>query len=240
MATKKTAEKNGTNGKVEATNRISDLVPKKNATVAITAPNMVTVELRIKGTAPYVQNNFSAKARAMIRATQEAGSQSKSKKKREAKDFQECYEQAKHVSKEGWLGIPAPAFRNSMIDACRLVGFKMTHAKLSVFVLADGMGTDGTPLVKIDGEPHYHEAFVRLATGTVDLRARPMWDEWSAILRVRYDADQFSTTDVVNLLNRAGMQVGIGEGRPNSKESNGQGWGTFEVDVGELGSLLES
>jgi len=31
------------------------------------------------------------------------------------------------------------------------------------------------------------------------------------------------------LLARVGMQVGIGEGRPDSKNSAGMGWGLFEV-----------
>jgi hypothetical protein len=56
-----------------------------------------------------------------------------------------------------------------------------------------------------------------------------MFDTWSATLRVKFDADQFTVTDVVNLLSRAGGQVGIGEGRPDSKESAGMGWGTFRI-----------
>jgi hypothetical protein len=46
---------------------------------------------------------------------------------------------------------------------------------------------------------------------------------------VVYDADQFTLEDVSNLLARAGMQVGIGEGRPDSKMSAGMGWGTFRI-----------
>lgn len=65
--------------------------------------------------------------------------------------------------------------------------------------------------------------------GVADIRWRPMWEQWSAKVRVRWDANQFSAQDVVNLLSRAGMQVGIGEGRPDSKASNGMGWGMFEV-----------
>jgi len=33
----------------------------------------------------------------------------------------------------------------------------------------------------------------------------------------------------VNLIARAGEQVGIGEGRPYSKQSNGLGYGIFKV-----------
>ena len=57
-----------------------------------------------------------------------------------------------------------------------------------------------------------------------------MWQTgWEAALRVQYDADQFTRHDVTNLLVRVGLQVGIGEGRPDSRKSNGQGWGLFDV-----------
>jgi len=39
----------------------------------------------------------------------------------------------------------------------------------------------------------------------------------------------FSGADIANLVLRAGIQVGIGEGRPFSKNSCGMGWGTFEI-----------
>lgn len=198
--------------------------------VQISPPNIQVAEFRIVGTAPYVQNKFSHKAKQTIRATHEAGSTARSKKKREARDFEADYEAAQHRSKEGWLGIPAPAFRNALIDACRLVGFKMTHAKLAVWADKDGIDPeDGTPLVRIEGEPEMHVGTVRNQSGVVDLRARPMWKEWAATLRLHYDADQFSLLDITNLLHRVGLQVGIGEGRPNSKSSNGMGWGTFEI-----------
>lgn len=196
--------------------------------VEIKAPRLHVVEFEIVGTAPYVQHRFSAKAINQIIATQEAGTQAKSKKKREPKDFGDVYQQAMHISKDGWHGIPAGAFRNAMISACRTVGYKMTHAKLAAFVLADGFdAVDGTPLVRIYGTPHRHTSHARNDNGSVDIRVRPMWDDWSAVVRVRYDADMFSESDVANLLMRVGMQVGIGEGRPDSKNSAGMGWGMF-------------
>ena len=54
-----------------------------------------------------------------------------------------------------------------------------------------------------------------------------MWREWEAIVNLEYDADMIAERSVVNLLARMGRQVGIGEGRPFSKNSVGQGWGTF-------------
>jgi hypothetical protein len=117
-----------------------------------------------------------------------------------------------------------------MISACRLVGFKMTLAKLSCFVIKDDFDAEHTtPLVRIYGNSITHTRHVRNATGVVDIRARPLFPKWACNLRIAFDADQFTATDVINLVSRVGMQVGIGEGRPDSKSSAGCGWGTFRV-----------
>jgi hypothetical protein len=203
---------------------------EKEVHVTIQPPNLETAVLEIKGAAPYVQHKFSAKARQQMHETQAAGSTAKKGKKKEPKDFEAAYRDAMHVAPDGWCGIPASGLRMAMISACKLCGFQMTRAKLSIFVEPDGFDADdGTPLVRIVGEPVYTELAVRLETGTTDLRVRPMWREWSATVRVTYDADQFTLTDVANLLQRAGRQVGIGEGRADSKRSGGMGWGHFIV-----------
>jgi hypothetical protein len=225
------------NGDQTAIEMLSDLEPnvpllgrEAKAHVTISAPRMRTNMFQLEGTAPYMQARFSEKSISKIRATQEAGSQSRGKKVREARDFKADYKAAMHVSEEGWVGVPAGAFRTAMIDVCRLVGYHMTLAKLSVFVEADGIDVvDGTPLVKLKGKHEMNISGVRNATGVLDLRSRPMWRRWSIDLRVRWDEDQFSLSDVTNLLNRAGQQCGIGEGRPNSRKSTGIGFGTFKI-----------
>ena len=205
----------------------------KSAAVAvqIKPPKIETAVFNIKGTAPFVQARFSAKAMQAMKAKMLEGSTAKGKKVREARDFEDDFRQAMHVSTDGWVGIPASAFRQAIISACRLVGFRMTLAKLSVFVEADGFDkVDGIPLIRLDaGDPEMLEMAVRNQTGVADIRVRPMWREWGAAVKVRYDADQFTLSDVTNLMARVGMQVGISEGRPDSRESAGLGWGTFEI-----------
>lgn len=199
----------------------------------IPAPNMQRGEVYIRGTAPLVQHKFSAKAKAAIKAKQEAGSLANKNKRKEAKDFHAAFMEARHIALEGWDGIPAAAFRNACISACRLVGFKMSLAKLSLFIEADGWDSDeGTPLVKIiGGEPRMLESMVRIGgiQKTVDIAVRPQWLEWGCRLRFTYDADQFGANDICNLIARAGAQVGICEGRPDSSSSTGCGWGTFRI-----------
>lgn len=206
---------------------------EKKEQVVIPAPNFKTAEFFIRGTAPLVIHKFSAKAIKMIRDKQELGSVAKKGSKREPKNFTDVFNGARHISIDGWDGIPASAFRCAMISACRLVNFKMTLAKLSVFVEADGFdATEGTPLVKIIGDaPEQFESMVRIGIGgsTTDISVRPMYRKWGARLRIRYDGDQFSHADVANLLLRCGLQIGICEGRPDSKSSAGMGWGVFEI-----------
>src|SRR5262245_1864280 len=93
--------------------------------VSVPAPKFRIVELKLIGSAPFVMHKFSQKAREQIIATQKAGSQAKGKKVREPKNFDEVYAEAMHKSAGGWCGIPAGAFRNAMVSACRTVGYKM-------------------------------------------------------------------------------------------------------------------
>jgi hypothetical protein len=198
----------------------------------ISPPKFTVLTVEIEGLSPYMQLRFSQKAKGTMKDKMEAGSTARGKRTRDARDFQEDFKQAQYIGPDGWNGIPASAFRNASIDVCRMVGFKMTHARMSIFIEADGFDfLDGTPLVKLESPsaPEMTDMAVRNATGVADIRIRPMWREWSCKLRVRFDEDQFTAEDVINLLNRAGQQVGVGEGRPFSKNSNGLGMGMFTI-----------
>ncbi len=204
-------------------------------TVVISAPNEKTAIFKIVGTSPYVQQKFSEKAKAKIRATQEAGGTGKKSTKKLPKDFEECYQQAQYKPSKGvWPNgaIPATAIRAAMISACRLTDFVMTSAKQCLYVECDGFDpSERIPLIKITkGKPQRFEQALSGTKGGADIRIRPLWEPgWESIVRIRYDADRFTLTDVANLLMRAGCQVGIGEGRQASRSCAGLGWGAFEI-----------
>ena len=195
----------------------------------ISEPNIETAVFKIRGTAPYVQHKFSQKSKLKMLQAQTSTAATKAKK--EPRDLEEDYQGAFHLTKKGKMGIPCPAFRSAMISACRVAGFQMTKAKLSFFIVADDYDADdGTGMTLFaSGEPEMHQCHVRLESGVASIAVRPMWRAWTAAVKIRWDADQFSHTDIGNLLSRAGLQVGIGEGRPDSKKSHGMGWGTFEL-----------
>ena len=205
--------------------------------INIKAPNIAIVRFKIRGDSPYVQNKFSQKSLQQMKEQQERGPKA-NKKPHEAKDFEELYKGAMYFSEgEKWNGIPAAAFRSAMIRAGR-IGREaaMTDTRCTLFVVADGFDyQDSTPLVKITkGEPHRWDAYVRLQGNKTDIHPRPMWNPgWEAVVTIKYDSDFLSAESVCNLLNRAGIQVGVGEGRPFSKTSDGLGFGTFEIIGGE-------
>lgn len=206
----------------------------KAVKVTITPPNLTVHTFKIVGTEVLVQNKFPPRVLEGMAQKQAEGSTAQKKTKRDAKDFELCGKEATHYSSEGWAGLPASAFRAGLISTCRLLGFPMTKAKLCIFVVADGYETDKfgtTPLVKITkGKPTTKLFAVRNETGVADIRPRPEWaGGWEAQVKIRWDADHFTAKDILNLLARMGAQVGIGAGRHDSKDSAGQGWGTFDV-----------
>lgn len=199
--------------------------------VHIKAPNFGITVFKVKGIGPLVIHRFSAKTKNEMKQKMETGKAASSKKNRTAKLTDDSYQEARYISKEGWDGFNASSIRNAMIRACTLVDFKMTLAKMSIFVIADGWDEKEPqiPLVKIIGKPTKQEDIAKVETGQPYVTVRAAYYDWAANIKIRYDRDQFTQEDVTNLLMRSGLQVGIGEGRPFSKNSCGMGWGTFEV-----------
>ena len=204
--------------------------------VTIKAPNMAEAQFRIVGTAPLVIRRFDEKVRQEFADKIIHGSTPAGKKKHAPRQIEDIYEAAKYYGEtdgERWEGFNASAIRNAMISACRLVNFKMTLAKLSVFVIEDGRDLKDPliALVRIYGASRISEAVGRTSgmSQAPMLTIRPMYYPWESMLRIRYDADQFKLADIANLLARVGAQVGIGEGRPDSHSSAGMGWGLFDI-----------
>jgi len=135
-------------------------------------------------------------------------------------------------STEGWYGIPTTMFRHALIAyAAPSAGFVVQLAKMSVHVVADGENADGAPLVRIiEGEPSMDVSRVVLNMDRDDpyLRPRVLFRSWSARLQLRFDAKVLTFADVANLLIRAGVLGGIGEGRVGAAAAN-TGYGAFDV-----------
>lgn len=203
--------------------------------IVIPPPHDQLIQPTLTGTSPLVIGAFGPEAMEKMRREQEMGTQQAGKsRKKPPKDFNALYKDAMYIAEDGWLGLHASAVRNACISASRLVGFKMTLAKLTIFTEPDGFDRfSGKPLVRIYGEPEMFVTDVKNSNGSTDLRARPMWRKWYVTPVIRFNADQFTTEDVVNLLAHAGRSVGFGQGRADSRQSAGMGFGFFDISMEE-------
>jgi hypothetical protein len=199
--------------------------------ITIKPLRMEYITFTIIGTAPLIMNAFSQKARDTLAGTMTKGNTARTKKERPPKDFKADYEGHRHISDEGWDGIPVTALKGAMVRAAGNIGYVMTLSKCAFFIQSDGLDkVDLTPLIKIThGEPSPRMHYTRIQQ-TIDLVNRPIWAPgWEANVTIKYDSDILTKEDIANLLHRAGETVGILAGRPSSKNSVGMDCGTFVI-----------
>lgn len=174
----------------------------------------------IRGTSPLIQHKWSEKALVMMR---EKGGGKKTKD-REARNPEAEAEAATYRDSSGNYAIPVLALKSAIISAAHKdIGIEKTLVRKALFIksAADMM------LPMQCSEPVTREDSVRVGQGSADLRYRPQFDEWSVEFVIEIDADLLKPADVVNLIDRAGFGVGIGEWRP---EKGGE-YGRFQVDA---------
>jgi hypothetical protein len=187
--------------------------------------------------APLVMCRFSEKQRRIMRDKQLG----KAAEARVAKVPEDEAKGAAHTFADGsGFGLPAPAFKAALVESARFVGtgkqkvINMTYLKGAIRIMADGMEDSGVPLVRImvPGDYIVREDFVRNSSGVADIRYRPQFDTWSALLRIAH-APNVSRAQIVQLVRAAGRFNGIGEWRPMSKESKSGSWGTWRLATEE-------
>ncbi len=182
-----------------------------------------TIEIKIEGISPLLICNFAQKTITEMEAAQTKG-KGAVKGKKPPKVIEDCYNGARYLAaadamqEGGWDGVNAVSFRAAMISACRLVdGLNMTNAKQMIFVEPDGYDENMTPLVRIIGEPKMHRGTVRVGPQkTADLRYRPMYWPWAAMIRITHNPAWISAESLANLLAIAGEACGVGEWRPTA------------------------
>ncbi len=156
---------------------------------------------------------------------------------KKAKDPEQEYRDTIYFIDDKRIGFPAPAFKQAMIRGGKAMGLVMVDMQSAFFVLGEpGMNDsrdmveiipvdDGMKLIGGDGGTNMREDIVRLANKNPDLRYRAEVRKWKATLDIEYDASQVSFEQLVNMVNRAGFGVGIGDWRVEKKGD----FGRFEV-----------
>jgi hypothetical protein len=133
---------------------------------------------------------------------------------------------SKPGGKKPKYGLVASGFKKAMVRAAKPIsGIAMTDVNQTIFVHDEA---DGLVPITTRKAPRMREDIVQIGKGqgkTPDLRYRGEFEEWSAKLRIQFDADFFTGEEILNLLSRAGTTVGWGEMRPEK----GYGHGMYQI-----------
>lgn len=178
------------------------------------------IKVRIVGISPLIQHQWGEKAKRMMRE-KHAG---KKTKVRDVRDPEAEGREAMYVTDEGLPGIPAMAIKASIINAAHKdIGIEKTLVRKALFLICK----DSKMVLEMEcDEPVIKEDTVRVGMGSADLRYRPYFHKWSVDTEWEIDNELLQVADLLNLIDRAGFGVGIGEWRP---EKGGE-FGRFEVD----------
>ena len=179
----------------------------KKQTIELKDFKIRSVSIPIIGTSPLIIHAFSEKARKMIEAKQQGKSKNA---KHEIRVPEEDYENAKHKSPLGWDGFPAAGFKAAMIRGAKMIGLVMKDTQTSFFIQAD---CQETQLVRIIGDSRLRTDMVRIGMGQADVRYRPEYLDWSAILTIEYNEGMLSAEQIYQLVSAAGYGCGISECR---------------------------
>lgn len=189
---------------------------EKKTEVALSPVMLENMGIEIEGVTPLLMNKFSDREKKNMLDVQ-----LKKTREKKARDIEGEIEEKIHRLPDGAVGFPATGFKKAMTEASPyLVGMNKKLSKGSFFVLGN--------LVPIDFEEQKtNEATVRLSgRGSVAMiRFRPEFNNWSCTLDIRYNANQISPEQIVNLANLAGFHIGVGDWTPQ----HGGQYGMFKV-----------
>lgn len=222
--------------------------------VEIKAPDYRTVVVTLEGTTPLITHAFSEKARRMMLEAQQREAKAKApKEKRDPfADFMnalhwitekpmdstpEAFEKA--INAGAKFGFPVSGIKEAALSAAYREGSIQNKVGVRGLFHIHSMNEDESSFYGLSEElaeiltpepPVMREDMVRIGgvSKTTDLRYRPMFNRWKMRVRVMYDANGLlSLNSIVNMINKGGFMVGLGEWRT---EKNGSGdYGMFRV-----------
>jgi hypothetical protein len=198
-------------------------MPTSEEPMQIRTQRIDTIIVPVEGVSPLIVSRFDEKAKEMMLAAQ----QSKTRKTKEPKDPDKEFERRRYRLGDGRDGFPAVGFKAAIVGGARLFdGVTMTALKSQLYVHGEPSGMD--MLVPIVGPCTMREDTVRVGNGVADLRYRPMYWPWSAVLHIDFMPSQLSHESVIALVEAGGFG-GIGEWRPSAPKSLTGTYGRFTV-----------
>lgn len=198
----------------------------------------VRMRVPIVGTTPLIVHRFSEKMKRQMLQNMQG-----KKTPKESKDPEAEFKAAAYRFEDGGYGFPAVGFKACTVGAGRYFDqVTMTMLRQCLFFHGE-VGEDRQQLVRIekpddgpDEWPVMREDVVTVGRGGADLRYRPEFWPWQAVLDVTYVKAALTQDSVLSLIDAGGMGVGVGDWRPQKKGDFGQ----FEIDTDREVEVIKS
>lgn len=197
---------------------------------------MKLIEIWIEGTSSLLQQRFSESAEVDAqKATRRVQLMSETPR--------EAAERVAYRNDDGSLYHPGAAIARLLAEAGRAHKQRGSRRSVKYIVPAAVLVLDdAVPLFELDREGRLSDFEVDARPVTIPatkgriMRFRPRLDEWTARIRLRINEDVLPADVIRQLLVEGGMQIGIGDYRPE----RGGPFGTFAVVSWEESDAEES
>lgn len=131
---------------------------------------------------------------------------------------EEKYDAKKHFTDDGKIGFPATGFLKGMVEVAPYIdGMDKKRVRGSVRILGD--------IIPIKYKSETKDVKWGKTSGITKAPRkiiRPKFNDWSCKLEIVYNSTNLSAEQIINLVNWAGFQMGIGGFRPEHSGNFGQ------------------
>jgi len=190
---------------------------EKKLEISVAPIKIASMDLCVQGTTPLLMEKMSEGIRQQL--VNLVTGQGKEKKK--ARDLNQEVKDKIHKDDKGNVGFPASGFKKAMVESSvYLDGANKKLSKGSFFVIGSLQG-DLVPI-------KFKKMVVNKAVGRdsgINRAPREIWrpefQDWSANLRIKYNASQISPQQIVEIAKLAGFHIGIGSWSPQHSGSYG-------------------
>jgi len=181
-------------------------------------PQFKIVKIQIEGITPLLMNRQSERIKEMLRRYQfdDFKKQGKDKNKDLKKITEEDLIKEKiHYDDDGNVCFPVMGFKEGMINVAPKIGIYANNLN-SIQIFGN--------LVPIKFKKMKINRVMGRTSGrnkTPQEIIRPEFTEWSCELTIRFNSELLNEEQLVNLINWAGSEVGLGDWRPETRGSYG-------------------
>ena len=190
---------------------------EKKVGVDIAPIKIATMQLKCVGDTPLLQEKMSEKIRQQLKDMVEG----KGKEKNKTRNLSEEVEEKIHRDDKGNVCFPTSGFKKAMVEAAPyLQGMDKKKAKGSFFIIGESVPISYKK--QVTNKAMGRDSGINRAPREI---WRPEFQDWSCVLTIKYNEQQITPNQIVELAKLAGFHIGVGSWTP---QHSGQ-FGMFSV-----------